>query len=230
MFVGSSSRNEVFHASQYKMIGPAPMPFNRNEEDEEAEKTMLLYLLLEIEETNERAGKSYARSISRTGYRLSFMDRCGSLIDTEYVCIFRMKRSAMETLHHSLFPFLQVRLSANNVAGRRRGNRRPLTVDEKICLGLMYMGGCSIGGLLWGFHISKAAIYYNVWQFVLAVLRSDVGEIRFPDTIRELQDASDDFLRTRCNHPALHGCVAAGDGLAVRIKMPSKKESKCQML
>ena len=61
MFVGSFSRNKASDVSQYKMIGPAPIRLNRNEEDEEGEKMMLLYRLslFEIEETNERAGKSF---------------------------------------------------------------------------------------------------------------------------------------------------------------------------
>ncbi len=178
----------------------------------------------------DRAVASYERSIIRSNFRSSFMDRCGSLIDTEFICIFRMKRSSMERLRGLLFPFLKSNLSVAVISGRSKGNRRPLSVDEKICIGLMAYGGCTIGGLLFSFLVSKTTVYKAILEFVCAILQSDVGPIQFPQTQRELQDGSDAFQAQRCSHPDLHGCVGAGDGLAVRIRMPNKSETEAQLL
>jgi hypothetical protein len=136
----------------------------------------------------------------------------------------------MEELRQVLFPALNPLLSAENMRGRDKSNRRPLTVDEKVCIGLMTMGGCTIGSNIFGFHVSRSTVYNVVWQFVAAVATSSVGEIKFPDTIEELQRESDKFKNTHCNHPAFDGCVAAGDGLAVRIRLFSKREHPSPLL
>lgn len=210
------------------MQAPPPPLLDGAEDDEDDLVAVLLVSLLSDNHTvrEERAAASYARSLIRSQYRASLPERVGSFIDTEFKCIFRMTPAAMEALRNQLYPFLAVRLSQANIEARSKGNRRPLTVDEKVCLGLMFGGGVTLGGLLFGFHVSKTAIYHNFWQFVSAVIKSNVGEIRFPSTLKELQDASDAFQQTRCNHTSMYGCIGAGDGLGVRIQMPSKSESR----
>ena len=177
-----------------------------------------------VHEMDERAAASYARSLIRSAFRATYVHRCDALLESEWVTIFRMKRSSMENLRNKLYPYLAVHLSELNVEGRSHGNRRPLSVDEKLGIGLMTAGGCSMAGILQGYHVGKAAAYNTIWKFFVAVVESEVGRIYFPDTLYELQRKADEFLKHRGNLRLYHGCVGALDGLAVRIPLPSKNE------
>lgn len=149
---------------------------------------------------------------------------------TEFVTVFRMPPHAMEELRNMLYPFLKPHLSEANIAGRQNSNRRPLTVDEKVALGLMGAGGCTLGGLMWGFGIGHTCVENTLFDFFRAVVESDVGSIEFPTTEPELREMADQFLQNENNLPALFiGHVAAGDGYALRIRMPGKHECENPM-
>jgi DDE superfamily endonuclease len=181
-------------------------------------------LALHLEEADERAYLSFRRAAIRAAFRSEHMDRCDALVDTEWVCIFRMKRSSMEELRHILYPYLKVRLHDAIIQARHGGNRRPLSVDEKLGMGLMIAGGCTMGGILFSYHFSKSTAYKVFWKFCCAVVESRVGEIKFPCTLEELQKASDAFSTTSCNNHHFLGHIGALDGLAIRIPLPSVKD------
>jgi hypothetical protein len=60
---------------------------------------------------------------------------------------------------HDLYPFLRPHLTDAQIEARAEGNRRPLSVDEKVGIGLMTSGGCTLGGILQGFNIGKTCVH-----------------------------------------------------------------------
>jgi hypothetical protein len=102
-----------------------------------------------------------------------------------------MSRRSMEQLRHDLYPFLRVHLTDAQIEGRALGNRRPLTIDEKLAIGLMTAGGCPLAGILWGFSVGRSCALVVIMKFFEAVVLSRVGEIKFPSTLREMQATAD---------------------------------------
>jgi len=164
-------------------------------------KLFVLYLagLLDDEynESQQQRALSYNRGATHADMRAKLPIRLSSLRDTEYKCVFRSTPRQMECLRHILFPYLQVKLPAAVMDGRANGNRSPITVDEKICYGLLVCGGATIGSMIWGNHIVKQTVYNVFDQFIAAILCSRVGEIRFPTTEEEMKATSDGFLRQK---------------------------------
>lgn len=178
------------------------------------------HVLLHFIETEERAEDSYLRGMIRAHFRASYMDRRASFLDVEFAIIYRMSRRSLEQLRHEMYPYLRVHLSDAQIEGRANGNRRPLTVDEKLGIGVMTAGGCTLGGILQSFHVGRTCALLTITKFFEAVVLSKVGEIKFPSTLFELQAAADAWFATRAFCPLFYGHVGALDGLAVRILMP----------
>jgi hypothetical protein len=152
------------------------------------------------------------------------MDRYSAFLDAEFIIIFRMSRRSMEQLRHELYPFLRVHLTEAQIEGRAHGNRWPLTVDEKLAIGLMTAGGCPLSGILWGFHLGRSCAYLHIIKFFEAVVLSRVGEIKFPSTLRELQATADAWKSRQSFNPLFYGHIGALDGLAVRVPVPNHNE------
>jgi hypothetical protein len=123
----------------------------------------------------------------------------------------------MEQLRNELYPFLRVHLTDAQIDGRAHGNRRPLTVDEKLAIGLMTAGGCPLGGILWVFCVGRACAASVITKFFEAVVFSRVGEIKFPSTLHELQATANAWLSRGLFNPIYYGHIGALDGLAVRV-------------
>jgi hypothetical protein len=131
----------------------------------------------------------------------------------------------MEHLWHDLYPYLRVHLSQQQIEGRAHSNRRPLTVDEKLGIGLVTCGGCSLAGVLLGFNVGRTCALKTIDQFFDAVFVSEIGKIHFLFTLHELQVASDSYLAKKPFHLYYFGHIGALDGLAIHIAMPSKEET-----
>lgn len=174
----------------------------------------------------ERAENSYKRCQARCALRDTLTERGSSLLKTDFIIVFRMSPSAVEHLRNKLYPLLRPKLSQDNTRGRCKSNRRPLSVDEKVMIGLMVAGGCPISGIIWGFGVGHACAEYTTFDFFKAVVESDVGPIEFPYTDNELKVLADGFLLQRANIPFFVGHVAGLDGLAVQIRMPGTHECK----
>jgi len=195
--------------------------------EDDAVAVLLCTLLCDLESATDREharAESYARGSVRSRHRTDLPSRLGNLTQTECKCIFRMTASAMEDLRNQLFPFLRVQLPDNVIVGRAAGNRRPISVDEKICVGLLIMGGGTIGPMIWGNHISKSSVYNVFEEFVCAVISSNIGAIHFPATLEEMEETSEGFLQSRLILPIFFGCIGAVDGYALRIYMPGKNQ------
>lgn len=182
-------------------------------------------VMVYLEALEETATDSYYRGRIRSRFRSMYFDRHAAFLDAEFLIIFRMSRRSMEALRHELYPFLMAHLTEEQIEGRSNGNRRPLTVDEKVAIGLMTAGGCPLGGILWGFSIGKTCAILTIRRFFEAVVMSRVGEIKFPSTLREMQAASDAYLRRRSFNPLFYGHIGALDGLAVRIPVPRSSDT-----
>lgn len=197
----------------------------QNERNKRHRLLKSLALLAQCADVAERAECSYDRCHWRCQLRDIFYHRRNSLMKTEFITVFRMSPHAMEELRNKLYPYLKPRLSEANIVGRQNSNRRPLTVDEKVALGCMGAGGCTLGGLMWGFGVGHTCVEKTLFDFFQAVVLSGVGRIEFPGTEAELRKMADQFLQNECNLPSLFiGHLAAGDGYAVRIRMPGRHE------
>lgn len=206
-------------------FGPVPPPPHRPDRRHKAQLlAATLSLVGQYAAITERGESSYERGQVRSTFRQSLPQRVGTLIDTEYIIVFRMTPYAMERLRNELYPFLKPNLSDANIRGRSNSNRRPLSVDLKLMMGLMCAGGCTMAGLLLSFSAGKTCIKETVFQFFVAVVRSTVGPIYFPFNAYELKEIADGFLRNRSNHPLMLGCCGALDGFAARIEMPGENE------
>jgi hypothetical protein len=185
-----------------------------------------MVLITQMATMVERAENSYKRCQARCALRDTLIERGSSLLETDFITVFRMSPSAVEHLRNKLYPLLRPNLSEDNIRGRCNSNRRPLTVDEKVMIGLMVAGGCPISGIIWGFGVGHSCAEYTAFDFFKAVVESDIGPIEFPYTNNELKVLADGFLLQRPNIPFFIGHVAGLDGLAVRIRMPGTHECK----
>ena len=153
-----------------------------------------------------------------------FMTKFQSLDATLFRALFRMSRFAYETLRTMLGPWLQPKLAQKNIDARKGSNRQPLTIDEIICISLRIFGGAAYVDAAWGFNVSVSSVYFNFFRFIRALVRSNAGIIYFPTTASELQAASNQMDQIGTRHEALHGCVGAIDGIAIRIRQPLRTE------
>jgi hypothetical protein len=185
---------------------------------------MVARVMVYLMTMEERSEDSYIRGMIRSHFRAMYMDRRWSFLDTEFIIIFRMSRRAMEQLRHDLYPFLRVHLTDAQIDGRAHGNRRPLTVDEKLAIGLMTAGGCLLGGILWGFSVGRACATRVITKFFEAVVFSRLGEIKFPSTLHKLQATANAWLSRGSFNPLYYGHIGALDGLAVRVPVPKSNE------
>ena len=118
----------------------------------------VMALLAQLLDLLERAECSHERCHWRCQLRDLLHQRRSSLLTTEFVTVFRMSPHAMERLTNALkYPFLVPSLSEANITGRQDSNRRPLTVDEKISIGCIGVGGCPLGGLMWSFGVTESS-------------------------------------------------------------------------
>jgi hypothetical protein len=103
----------------------------------------MIYLMV----MEERAKDLYIHGMICSHLRAMYMDRCWSFLDSEqFIIIFRMSQRSMEQPQHELYPFLRVHLMDAQIDGQVHRNIRPLTVDEKLAIGLMTAGECPLGG------------------------------------------------------------------------------------
>ena len=130
-------------------------------------------LLIYLHEREERAEDSYIRGMIRAHFRREHMDRRACFLDHEFKVIYRMSRRAMELLRHELYPYLKTKLSDAQIMGRSQANRRPLTVDEKLGMGLMAAGGCPTGGIMNSFAVGITCAETTVSNFFKSVVLSD---------------------------------------------------------
>ncbi len=122
---------------------------------------VLLYLL-EEEIQNE---DSHIHGLIRSYFcgHYIYMDRQSAFLDVELRIIYQMSRRSMDHIHHDLYPFLRPHLTDAQIEeARAEGNRRRLSVDEKLGIGLMTAGGCTLGRILQGFNTGKTCAFETI--------------------------------------------------------------------
>jgi hypothetical protein len=108
----------------------------------------------------EWAQKSYERCKTQCALHDTLTKCRTSLLTTEYITMFRMSPTKMEQLRHELYPFVKPNLLEANMLGQQSSNHWPLSVDEKIMIGLMTAGGCPMSGIMWGFCVGHTCAKY----------------------------------------------------------------------
>jgi hypothetical protein len=172
----------------------------------------------------ERRAESYLKGIQNSFFRDLFLTKFQSLDATTFRAMFRMSRFAYEILYEGVGPFLQHKVHPANAIARQQSNRRPVSVDEKICVGLRVLAGASYADAIWGFSVQKTAIYYVFWEFVVAILCSDIGKIECPETPEEMQALADLMAINGNKNVCYYACMLVLDGYAVRIGAPTNTD------
>lgn len=169
---------------------------------------------------------SYNRGLRNCFLRNIVRSKFRELDDRTFHAMFRMNRSSFELLIQSLGPFLEDKVNVKNKKARQQSNRRPLTVVEKVCVGIRIAAGASYADAVWGFEIGRTSVYRAFTAFVVAVIRSPIGPIFIPKTVQGLQGLADlmDSVGVKCH--LFHGCIGAIDGYAIRINQPSSRETE----
>ena len=177
-------------------------------------------------ETERKRMISYERGVTTAALRDLFYARFKSLDSAFFLAMFRCTRYQYEQIYNSVGPHLEIRVPLNNEIARRNSIRRCLSVHEKICIALRVAGGATSTDAAWGFGCHRTLVKRVFINFLLAVVRTSMGEITYPATTSGLQRASDGFQAKTYGNSAIyyHGCAGAGDGLAVRIKAISLQE------
>jgi hypothetical protein len=132
--------------------------------------------------------------------------------------MFRMSRFAYSLLRAMIAPDLQAKVLASNLEARSESNRRPLSVDEIMCIGLRILGGAPYIDAVWGFDVSVSAVFHTFVRFVFAGIKSNAGPIWFPSSPSALQAASNLMDKVGTRHHQFYGCVGAIDGVAICIR------------
>jgi hypothetical protein len=172
----------------------------------------------------ERRAESYAKGLQNAFFREMFLTKFESLDATAFRAMFRMSRYAYEILYEGLSPFLQHKVHPANAEARQQSNRRLVSVDEKICIGLRILAGASYADAIWGFSVQKTTIFHIFWEFVVAILCSEIGIIEYPETPEEMQSLADLMEKNGNKNIYYHGCMLVLDGYAVRVRAPTNKD------
>jgi hypothetical protein len=172
----------------------------------------------------ERLAESYQKGLTNAFFRDQFLSRFESLDANTFRAMFRMSRFAYEILFEGVSRFLQHKVHPANAQSRQQSNRRPVTVDEKICIGLRILAGASYADAIWGFMVQKSAVYYIFWEFVVAILCSDLGKIEYPESPEDMQALADLMTENGNNNIYYHACMLVLDGYAVRIRAPTPND------
>jgi hypothetical protein len=88
-----------------------------------------------------RLAESYEKGVTNAFFRDMFLLRFESLDARTFRAMFRMSRFACELLYEGVAHILQHKVHPANAESRQSSNRRPVTVDEKICVGLRILAG-----------------------------------------------------------------------------------------
>jgi hypothetical protein len=168
--------------------------------------------------------RSYERGVNSAALRDLFFLRFSSLDASAFLGMFRCTRYQYECIYNMVGEAMAPKVHPNNMAKRQYSNRRVLSADEKICIALRVAGGATMTDASWGFGVHAQTPRRIFLEFLIAVVRSEMGPIAFPNDAPSLQKLADAFDRTGVRCLLHHGCAGAGDGYPVRIKTPTLRE------
>ena len=127
-----------------------------------------------------------------------------------------MERAAFDKLVHILEPYL--------VSTRRRGQRGRVPVEFKVAMTLRWLAGGSYLDLCLVYQVSKAIFFGTVKDVTEAICASGTGAFYVPTTESQRRTLANGFA-LRSTHGVLRDCVGAIDGLFVKTRAPSPRET-----
>jgi hypothetical protein len=141
--------------------------------------------------------------------------------DTAFHRMYRMKHASFVKLCRYVDPFIRVDVEMSR---RRSGGKGPITTEMMVHSLLRWLSGGSQIDVRISAGISHPSFYRIMYKCVDAILR--VGELKydFPTSEEEMDRATNNFSNHSTNN-VMTGCVAALDGMLLRIQTPSSKET-----
>ena len=185
------------------------------------------YLLHRDRRRQEKRGRFMDRSAMRVQRRISvytFLD------DGEVKRTYRMSRCLIEKLCCIVAPLLSPMVSLRCAEGREEAGNSVGSLLEKVLISLRMLAGASYLNLKLVHGLAESTLYTILRRFYYAVsslasFHTSLLRIYFPEKTSELEMATEGFQTMRCLKREVFGCVAALDGLAIRINRPSQQEA-----
>ena len=135
--------------------------------------------------------------------------------------VYRMKHDSFLKLCSFIKPFMTI---DHEMSRRRSQGKGPITTEMALHCLLRWLGGGSHHDIRIRVGISKASFYRVVYGCIAAILRVPELAYHFPRTQGEIAEASAGFLECSTNG-VMDGCVAAIDGMLLRIQTPASSET-----
>ena len=137
------------------------------------------------------------------------------VLDGSFRRMYRMSYATFMKLVDILSPLLSAHVSS----------RLRIDYRNQVAMTLRWLAGASYLDIAHLFGVSRSTFYYCRNRVVNAILRSnDVGNLTWPTTSTKLSENARGF-RALSTSGFLDYCVGAIDGLFIRIKAPSQRES-----
>jgi hypothetical protein len=133
-----------------------------------------------------------------------------------------MSFRSFERLTRLLAPSLRVDEAQSR---RRTGGVDSLSPVNKVQMLVSWLAGYSFHPVRVLSGASKTGFYDSIHQVMDAIINHDELQLRFPDTVENLQQAAAGFARMSKNL-VLVGCVGAIDGWLCIIQVPRRTEVK----
>ncbi|MBV5267579.1 MAG: transposase family protein, partial [Burkholderiaceae bacterium] len=165
-----------------------------------------------------------ARSPSYFRDRLEWNPHAEELLqegDVAFRRLYRMTHASFVKLCSYIHPFVTM---DESMSRRRTGGKGPITTELALHCLLRWLSGGSHLDIRLCVGISTASFYRIVYKCISAILRVDELGYDFPTSEDEISEASNNFARCSTNN-VVQGCVAALDGMLLRIHTPASKET-----
>lgn len=139
--------------------------------------------------------------------------------DFEFGRAYRMGRRTFRMLL-----FLASSRLQKDVAMARRAGREVVSPEARLGILLRLMAGETVYGCMSSFEVGRSTVY-QVFRESRETLNDILDLSGLPESFAGLKALSDSFQTSRSPPNPLPGCVGALDGIAIRIKKPSRDES-----
>lgn len=137
---------------------------------------------------------------------------------TEFRLAYRMDRKTFNKLLFLVRPLLD-----KDREMARRAGHEVVSAEARLGITFRMMAGGSVYGCMVQFEVGRSTVY-QVFRDTRNTLNAFLDLTGLPNTKAGLKKLSDDFQRSRTPESPLPGCVGALDGIAIRIKKPSRHE------
>ena len=135
--------------------------------------------------------------------------------------LYRMKESSF----FKLLSYIRPNLHSNEVMSElRTGGKGVITPELALHCLLRWLSGGSYLDIRLCAGMSASYFYHTIYRCIDAILQAKELQITFPTTQEEIAASAEEFLGCS-SHNIMEGCVAALDGMLLRIQTPATKET-----